>query len=56
MSSPPSAPGRAAAIGLAAGMLIGAIALAGRAIVLSGSECAPGLTGEDCAFEVTLAT
>ena len=34
----------------------GSPALAGRAIVLSGSECAPGLTGEDCAFEVTLAT
>ena len=55
MSSSRPAPGRAAAIGLSAGMVLGALVLTGRAIMLSGLECAPDAGAEECHFEQTLA-
>lgn len=51
----PSNPGRAAALGLSGGMLVGAIYLGVRAVMLQRQECGPGVTGEDCVLEQTIA-
>lgn len=58
MSTEPPArasPARAAAYGLSGGMMLGAIYLGVRAALLTRTECGPGVTGEDCVFEQTLA-
>ncbi len=46
---------RPAAVGLSAGMLLGAGYLAVKAIMMSISECAPATTAEDCNLELGIA-
>ena len=53
-STPPKT-GRAAALGLSGGMLLGAIYLSVRAVMLMRQECAPGLLAEDCTLEQSIA-
>lgn len=45
-----------AAFGLSAGMLLGAIYLAAKAVLLATSDCAPGAAVEDCLLEREIAS
>ena len=56
-TSAPTRPatGRAALLGLSGGMLICAIYLGVRAVLLMNQECGPGVVGEDCVMEQSIA-
>ncbi len=55
MSSPRPALVQPAAIGLSAGMILGAVWLAAKAVLVSPSACAAGATAEDCGLEREIA-
>ena len=55
MSKPRPAVIQPAALGLSAGMILGALFLAVKAILLTHASCAPDLTAEECMMEVDIA-
>ena len=54
-SPAPSSPGRAALLGLSAGLVIAALYLGVRAFLASQTQCEPGALGEECALEQSIA-
>ncbi len=55
MSSPRPALVQSASLGLAAGMLLGAIYLVVKAVILTHTDCAQPASAEDCALESEIA-